>query len=115
MMVEGVEGNKYTLRNLVTGKEADYHIQLLKPFIYDERVTDPLEVAIQEEDRYIVDEIINQRHIRGNTGPYEYLVRWLGFQDASLKPLQIVSRLAQFHEYARRHRNLIRYISRAFR
>jgi hypothetical protein len=39
----------------VTGKEADYHIQLLKPFLYDERVTVPLEVAIKGHDEYLVE------------------------------------------------------------
>jgi hypothetical protein len=46
MRVERRDGYRYTLRNLVTGKEGDYHVQLLKPFLYDERVTDPLEIAV---------------------------------------------------------------------
>jgi hypothetical protein len=46
MRVERRDGDRYTLRNLVTGKEGDYHVQLLKPFLYDERVTDPLEIAV---------------------------------------------------------------------
>jgi hypothetical protein len=37
--VEKKDGDRYSLRNLVTGKEADFHVQLLKPFLYDERVT----------------------------------------------------------------------------
>ena len=103
-----------TLRNLVTGKESDYHIQLLKPFIFDERVTDPLEIAIQEDDGYIVDEILQHRHLRGNKGPYEYLVRWTGYQDTSWEPLKMIQRVGKFHEYARKHR-LIRFIPKALR
>ena len=116
MLVEEVEGNKYTLRNLVTGKAMDYHVQLLKAFIYDERVTDPLEVAIDEDDGYIVDEILEHRHVGGgNTGPFEYRVRWIGYQDTSWEPLKMVQRVGKFHEYARRHRGLIRFIPKAFR
>ena len=114
MLVEGTEENRYTLRNIVTGKESDYHIQLLKPFIFDERVTDPLEIAIQEDDGYIVDEILQHRHLRGNKGPYEYLVRWTGYQDTSWEPLKMIQRVGKFHEYARKHR-LIRFIPKAFR
>jgi hypothetical protein len=49
MKVEKRNGDRYSLRNLVTGKEADFHVQLLKPFLYDERVTE----AIREHDKYI--------------------------------------------------------------
>jgi hypothetical protein len=45
MKVEKMDGDRYSLRNLVTGKEADLHVQFLKPFLYDERVTVLLEVA----------------------------------------------------------------------
>jgi hypothetical protein len=61
MRVERRDGDRYTLRNIVTGKEVDYHVQLLNPFLYDERVTDPLEIAVQEHDEYLVDEILAHR------------------------------------------------------
>jgi hypothetical protein len=50
MRVKRRDGDCYTLRNLTTRKEGDYHIQLLKPFLYDERVTDPLEIAVQVDE-----------------------------------------------------------------
>ena len=114
MLVEEVNGDRYTLRNLVTGKAMDYHIQLLKPFIYDERITDPLEVAIQDDDGYIVDEILEHRHKKGNEGAYEYRVRWLGYQDTSWEPITMLRKLEKFHDYARKHR-LTRFIPRAYK
>jgi hypothetical protein len=114
MLVEEVNGDRYTLRNLVTGKAMDYHIQLLKPFIYDERITDPLEVAIQDDDGYIVDEILEHRHKKGNKGAYEYRVRWLGYQDTSWEPITMLRKLEKFHDYARKHR-LTRFIPRAYK
>jgi hypothetical protein len=114
MLVEEVVDDKYSLRNLVTGKVQDFHVQLLKPFIYDERVTTPLEIAIQEDDGYIVDSILEHRHVTGSRTAYEYRVRWLGYQDTSWEPLQMVRKLGIFHEYARKHK-LIRFIPKAYR
>jgi hypothetical protein len=62
MKVERKDGDRYSLRNLVTGKEADFHLQLLKPFLYDERVTVPLEVTIREHDEYLVEYIMDHRY-----------------------------------------------------
>jgi hypothetical protein len=114
MLVEEVNGDRYSFRNLVTGKAVDYHIRLLKPFIYDERFTDPLEVAIQDDDGYIVDEILEHGHVKGNTGAYEYRVRWLGYQDTSWEALNMIRKLGKFHENARKNR-LTRFIPKAFR
>ena len=117
MRVERIEGDRYTLRNLVTGKENDYHVQLLKPFLYDERVTSPLEVAIQEHDQYLVDKILAHRQgerINGRSRGLECQVSWVGYREASWEPVANLKKLAVFHTYARTH-NLRRYIPRAFR
>jgi hypothetical protein len=105
------------LRNLVTGKEADFHVQLLKPFLYDERVTDPLEVAIREHDEYLVEQIMNHRYseiINGRHRGLECLVGWVGYQEQSLEPLVNVKKLAQFHTYAREN-GLTIFIPTAYR
>ena len=117
MRVERRNGDRYTLRNLVTGKEGDYHVQLLKPFLYDERVTDPLEIAVQEHDEYLVDEILAHRfpaRIDGRSPGLECQVSWLGYQEISWEPVSNLKRLAKFHAYARSNR-LLRYIPRVFR
>jgi hypothetical protein len=117
MRVERKEGDRYTLRDLVTGKENDYHVQLLKPFFYDERVTSPIEVAIQEHDQYLVDKISAHRQgerINGRPGGLECQVSWVGYRETSWEPVANLKKLAAFHEYARTH-NLKRYIPRAFR
>jgi hypothetical protein len=45
---------------------------------------------------------------------FEYRDRWLGYQDTSWEPLQMVPKLGIFHEYARKHK-LIRFITKAYR
>ena len=117
MRVERSEGDRYRLRNLVTGKEADFHIQLLKPFLYDERVTEPLAVAIQEHGEYLVDEILNHRYaarVNGKPRGLECLVRWVGYQEQSWEPLVNLKKLVQFHSYARVN-GLTRWIPPALR
>ena len=89
----------HCLRNLVTGKEADFRVQLLKPFLYDERVTVPLEVAIKEHDEYLVEQIMNNRNaerVNGRPRGFECFVRWVGYQEQSWEPLVNVKKLAQF-------------------
>jgi hypothetical protein len=104
--VERKEGEKYTLRNLVTGKENDYHVQLLKPFLYDERVTSSLKVVTQEHDQYLVDKISEHRQgerINGRSGELECQVSCLGYREASWEPVANLKKLAVFHAYARAH------------
>jgi hypothetical protein len=117
MKVEGRDGDRYRLRNLVTGKEADYHVQLLKPFLYDERVTVPLEVAIKEHDEYLVEQIMDHRYaerVNGRPRGLECLVRWVGYQEQSWEPLVNVKKLEQFHTYARGN-GLMRFVPTAYR
>ena len=119
MRVEGRDGDRYSLRNLVTGRKTDFHVQLLKPFLYDERVTVPLEVAIKEHDEYLVEhlEIMDHRYavrINGRPRGLECLVRWVGYQEQSWEPLVNVKKLEQFHIYARGN-GLIRFIPTAYR
>jgi hypothetical protein len=89
-MVEGRDGDRYRLHNLVTGKEADLHVQLLKPFLYDERLTVPVEVAIKEHDEYLVEQIMDHRYserVNGRPRGLECLVRWVGVPGAVLGTL----------------------------
>ena len=82
MRVEGRDGDRYSLRNLVTGKKTDFHVQLLKPFLYDGRLTVPLEDAIKEHDEYLVEQIMDHRYaerVNGRTRGLECLVRWVGY------------------------------------
>jgi hypothetical protein len=111
MKVEGMNGDRYCLRNLVTGKKADFHVQLLKPFLYDERVTVPLEVAIKEHDEYLVEQIMDHRYaerVNGKPRGLECLVRWVGYQEQSWGP-SVNVKLEQFHSYARGN-GLMRFI-----
>eukprot|EP00981_Chlorochromonas_danica_P014972 scaffold9728_cov194-Ochromonas_danica.AAC.1 len=48
--VINVNGAKYTLQDLVTMRNEDVHVSLLKPFHYDPTETDPLTVALADSN-----------------------------------------------------------------
>ena len=37
--------SRYTLLDLITGKEKDYHVSDMKPFVFDSALVDPLDIA----------------------------------------------------------------------
>ena len=37
--------SRYTLLDLITGKEKDYHVSDMKPFVFDSAIVDPLDTA----------------------------------------------------------------------
>jgi hypothetical protein len=117
MRVEGRDGDRYSLRNLVTERKTDFHVHFLKPFLYDERVTVPLEVAIKEHDEYLVEQIMDHRYVKrvnGRPRGLECLVRWVGYQEQSWEPLVNIKKLEHFHTYARGN-GLIKFIPTAYR
>jgi transposase InsO family protein len=114
MLVETVAGNKYSLRNIVTGKIVDYHLQLLKPFLFDERFVSPVEVAISEHDEYLVDAILDHKFLGGDKDKLVCLVSWLGYQEESWEPVSNLRLVEKFHDYAKAHK-LVRFIPASFK
>jgi hypothetical protein len=76
-------------------KEGEYNVQLLKPFLYDERFMGLLEIAVQEHDKYLVDENLARdedlAHFSTRTDSrfpgLECQVSWLGYQEISWEPV----------------------------
>ena len=112
--VESVEGSKYHLRNIVNGKNSDYHLQLLKPFFYDERFVNPVEIAIAEYDEYLVDKILEHKFLGGDKNNLVCRVSWMGYQETSWEPWTNLKLVKPFHVYAAVHK-LGRFIPKAFK
>ena len=53
--------SRYTLLDLKTGKEKDFHVSDMKPFVFDSAVVDPLDVARRDYMEYFVDKILQHR------------------------------------------------------
>ena len=50
----------------MTGKSNNYHVQLLKSFLYDERFVDPVHGAISEHDEYLIDKVLEHKFFGGD-------------------------------------------------
>jgi transposase InsO family protein len=88
--VDHHEGSTYYLRNLVSGKLESYHIKELRPFHYDETSDNPIEIANRDEQRFVVERILDHRPrvkkvslLRRASSRLQFLVKWRGYPDSA--------------------------------
>ena len=95
--------NNYTLRDLVSQKEFSVHITRLTPFEYDPLYTDPVQVAVKEQEEYFIEAILAHRGNHNRKSTLEFLVRWLGFDDThdTWEPWKNLRTTRQLHAYLR--------------
>ena len=51
----------YTLLDLTTGKEKDYHVLDMKPFVFDSALVDPLDIARHDQTEFFIERITDHR------------------------------------------------------
>ena len=56
-----ISGAIYTIQDLVDGKVLETHIHNLRPFNYDKERTDPVAVAQQNAQEFVVEEVLAHR------------------------------------------------------
>ena len=74
----------FLLLNLVNNKLEQFHIKNMRPFLYDEAMTNPVEVALADTQAWIVDKIVDHKGKLHPTTPkanLSFLVKWKGFGD----------------------------------
>ena len=79
--VVNIVGSKYVLQDLLSGKNFETHISNLSPFNHDNIRTDPTDVAMHDEQEFLIDQILAHRGDRSRRSTMEFKVRWLGFGD----------------------------------
>jgi transposase InsO family protein len=79
--VINIVGSKYVLQDLLSGKNFETHVSNLSPFNHDETRTDPTDVAMHDEQEFLIDAILAHRGDRTRRSTMEFKVRWLGFGD----------------------------------
>ena len=74
----------YTLRDLITQKAKDYHVSKLSEFRYDERTSQPINVAATDSfDQFIIERVVEMRgRPKGNKSQIAFKIRWAGLQPA---------------------------------
>ena len=81
MRVVNSENSRYTLFDLITNKEKDYHVSDMKPCIFNADLVDPVDVARRD---YLESFILNVISYRGNLKrkiELEFQVKWLGYDE----------------------------------
>lgn len=105
--VLGHEGQRYSLQNLVTGKqEPPKSVHLLRPFEYDRARTDPREVALRDvPDMYFVEEVLAHKGNFKRKGTVQFKIRWLGYDasESTWEPWANVRLNEQVHQYMKEH------------
>ena len=71
----------YVLKDIVTNRVADYHVSKLRPFLYDERTLQPIQVAVTDHlDEFIAEECLQMKgNIRGSRKNLQFKIRWAGY------------------------------------
>jgi hypothetical protein len=74
----------YALQDLVTGEVHDYHMSLLRPFLFDERTGTPLQAAVSDTlDEFVAEKVIRMRgDTRKKRTDLKFLIRWAGYGEA---------------------------------
>ena len=80
MLVTKVNGDKYSLQDITTGKHSDVHISRLYQFYYDDTKFDPAEIARKDLDEEVVEDIVDHT-IHKHKSKMEFRVRWLGYDE----------------------------------
>ena len=83
MRVVGSKKSTYTLQDLVTNKEHEYHITQLKAFQYDKTETDPTDIARKEAQEFLVDQVLEHRGNPKERNSLEFLIQWTGYDESA--------------------------------
>jgi hypothetical protein len=107
MRIINAVDNNYTLQDIVTLRNKDYHITKLRPFIFDAATQNPLDYAIRDDNETYVVEKISQ--LRGKpTGPKKsiYLkVHWIGVKDTSWEQWSRMRNSIALQNFLKHHKN----------
>jgi hypothetical protein len=96
----------FTILDLVTNKEKDYHVSDMKPFQFDPLNTNPLEVARKDYLEFFVEAILKHSGTRqSKKSNLRFYIKWLGYDDNhnSWEPYSNIRDMTVCHEYLRSH------------
>ena len=104
LKVVEVNGDMYTLQNLVTTKLSDHHISTLIPFKQNFHNCDPVEIALRDTNEFYIDKIVAFRGNPAKKSTMEFKVHWLGYGDQhdTWEPWRNVSTKDALHDFLRK-------------
>ena len=69
----------YTCRNRVTEDNKDFHVSRLREFHYQQEFVNPKDVAMRDNEEFVVDSIQEHRGDVTRLTSLEFRIRWLGY------------------------------------
>ena len=105
----------YTCRNLVTEDNEDFHVSRLREFHFQEEFVNPKEVAMRDNEEFVVESIQEHRGDITKLTSLEFRVRWLGYDAThdTWEPWKGLRATEKLHRYLIAN-NLQRMVPRKF-
>ena len=96
----------YIIEDLVKGKQIKTHVHNLRPFVLSPTQVNPIDVAQQNEQEFVVDGILAHRGNHHRRSTMKFLVRWAGYDESSnsWEPYKALMHVDKLHDYLREHR-----------
>ena len=114
LVIKGLK-SRYTLLDLITGKEKDYHVSDMKPFVFDSALVDPLDIARRDQIEFFIEKISDHRGKLSHRKSLKFFVSWMRYGQSydSWEPFANLRDSTHLHSYLR-EKNLIQLILSKF-
>lgn len=98
-------GSRYTVQNLVSNKNEDFHVTQLRPFLFDAEEVNPAAIAMKDQQFWLVESIVDHRGHPKRKADMTFRVRWSGYgpESDTWEPWKQVRTNKRLHEYLRQH------------
>jgi Chromo (CHRromatin Organisation MOdifier) domain len=91
----------YTLLDLTTNKEKQYHATQLKQFLFNPSRTDPLDVARKNYLEFFVEAVLSHTGLSDKISTLKFHIKWLGYDEShnTWEPWSNVRDMKILHRY----------------
>ena len=74
--------SRYSLLDLITGKEKDYHVSYMKPFVFDFALVNPLDIAGRDQMEFFIEKISDHRGKLSHRKSLQFFVSWMAYDQS---------------------------------
>jgi transposase InsO family protein len=113
LRVVSSDGARYTVQNLVTLKNEDFHVTDLKEYLYDPQTSSPEQVALSDSQSFIIERVIRHKGNPNKKKTLFFKVKWAHELNETWEPWSNLRTNAIVHNYCKENK-LKRLISKAF-
>ena len=111
MKVVAIDGGIYTVQSLLTKGTTKHRISKLRPFCYDPRVEDPVQIALRDDTEgaeFVMEKITNMRgDVKGSRFDLYFEVFWTNYSVPTWESWKTVRGSEALLRYLRSHSNYL--------